>query len=422
MISFMKNIKNFAIYGLSVGSLSNICAMDDWNNLLKDLTNVLAGNDKEAGLDLLNKHIFSAPEKTDGLTNVGCVYYQFFQKKPDSEEKTENLFVLFHGLGQSLEEYSEDIDKLQGNFKADVLLIEYNLNGGKTNTFGDMEKYCNNVAQFITENKFRNGDKVSYNKIIFFGYSLGSFVGNLVRKNFNEINKEKIGKNEITSKYIGYKGIKDLENAGSSFIKTFANNSKIKIEEKNICSIINIAVNGLGILGEFLGGGGGNNISIKNFSDLFKYLLGDEEYNKIKTLTTNALILNDTKGFNKEKVEFNDDLKTKDHCIDLKKDIDSILKVFNSEENKDKDVFLFQVNGGDEVVGNGMKETYTSLTGKEPKKNPNPAKQKDGKEKGDSTPIPPQGGQPQGGQPQGGQPPKQDDKENDPKSGSCYGF
>lgn len=425
MIRFMKNIKNFAIYGSSVGSLSNICAADglfgnlfdnfdlgDLGGKLVGLTDTLGKGDNEAGLRLLNEHIFSKPDNAGKLSNTDGVYYLFFEKEKGEGKKSENLFVLFHGLGQSLDNYDEEeINLLKNKFNADVLLIEYNLNSDKTNTFGDMDEYCKNVANLISGKNYKNN--------IFFGYSLGSFVGNLVRKHFNNINETKINNKEITSKYIGYKGIKDLENAGVSFIETFLGDDNFEITEKSIFNCINTALNFVG-----------KKVSINNFSDLFKYLLGEKEYNEIKTLTNNALILKNTKGFDKEKVAFNDDLETEDHIINLGKDITSILNVFNNEENKDKDVFLFQVNGGDDVVGNGMADTYTSLIGKEPKKNPkNPkAKQKDGKKKtGDSTPVSPKGGQPQGGLPNqqpevpvSGQEP--DNKESDQKSGSCYGF
>jgi len=431
----MKNFKNFAIYGLPVCSLSNICAADameaypdkemdnkemgdmfpmgDLNDLggllgnknnLSDLTNVLTSDDKEAGLKLLNEHIFSEPNNAKDLTNSNSVYYKFSKKKIEDKD-ADTLFVLFHGLGQSLDDYNEEeIKLLQDKFNADILLIEYNLNGEKTNTFGEMEAYCEEVADFIS--------KMNYKNNIFFGYSLGSFVGNLTRQKFNEINEKNINDKEITSKYIGYKGIKDLENAGSSFIKTFTNNSDT---EENICKSINALLN----VGKFMMGH--VDISIKTFSDLFKYLLGDEEFEKIKKLTTNARILKETEGFRKEKVVFNDELnKANGHCINLKDDIEKILEILNKEGNKDKDVFLFQVKGGDEVVGNGMADTYKSLTGKEPehidpKLNPkvNPKDNKD-----EHTPIQQQGGQAQEGQPQGGQ----DTNKGDQKSTSCCGF
>ena len=376
----MKDFKKFAVYGLSVTQLSNICAVDgilgffnnnkegnksslgdlvnnavdlmsgtgliDENikNSLKKLTDVILENDKEKGLNLLNENIFNdvniEKKKLERNKNVFFKY-----RKKEKDKKQETLFVLFHGLGQSLDDYESDIETLQKKFGADVLLIEYNLNGDKTNTFGDMEKYCNDVAQYIKS--------LNYNNYIFFGYSLGSFVGDSVRKHFNEINKEKINSKQITSKYIGYKGIYDLDNAGQSFIKTFIGKS---VDEKTIFIVLNLL---LGVK------------NITSYSDVFKYLLGEEEFNKIKALTTNALILKNTNGFNKDKVVFDENLVTKSHSIDLKNDITPILNVFNNEENKDKDVFLFQIKGGDEVVGKGMECTYNELIGKknvEPKK------------------------------------------------------
>ena len=346
----MKNIKNFAIYGLSVCSLSNICAVN-FVKLLGGLTKALKNNDKTEGLKLLNNYIFSEPENENGLSVYDCVCYRFFKKNQEGEEKTETLFILFHGLGQSLNNYDKkEIDLLKNNFNADVLLIEYNLNGNKTNTFEDMEEYCKKVAKFISTSIYQNN--------IFFGYSLGSFVGNLVRKHFNEINKEKIGNNEITSKYIGYKGIKDLDDAGSSFINMLTGG---RIDVKIILQILSGKNN---LFGDPLNNDEeeNDNIEFKNFSDLFEYLLGKEVYNEIKDLTNNASILEKTFDFDKEKVVFNDKLNKKNgHYISLKDDIATISKAL--KENNDKNVFLFQCKGGDEVVGKGMEETYYSLTG-----------------------------------------------------------
>lgn len=372
----MKNFKNFAIYGLPTCSLSNICAMDEaineamgeaidflnnnlgsknnLGNLLVDLTTALVNKNKKQGLDLLNKHIFNINKNIKNLEKHNNIKYKLCEKEGKTNK---NLLILFHGLGQEIEEYltknkktgKSDIDILQENFDADVLLIEYDFNGDNNNTFDGIDKYCEEVANFIsTELK-------GYDNFTFFGYSLGSFVGNLTRQKFNNIKAE-----NVKSKYIGYKGIKDLENAGVSFIKTFTKDNGIEITEEGICNFINIALSTKKI-------GGGKGISIEKFSDLFEYLLGKDEYNKIKTLTTNALILKNTRGFNKDKVVFNDNLVTKDHNINLENDITPILKVFNSDENKNKDVFLFQCNGGDEIVGKGMEDTYESLTGKKPK-------------------------------------------------------
>lgn len=350
MIMFMKNIKNFAIYGLSVGSLSNICAME-FGVLLVDFKNALESGDKKAGLKFLNKYIFSVPDNADKLENTDGVRYRFSKKNQEGEEKTETLFVLFHGLGQSLNNYSkDDIDLLKNNFNADVLLIEYNLNGNNTNTFEDMGEYCKKVADIISISNYKNN--------IFFGYSLGSFVANLVRKHFNKINEEKIGNNEITSKYIGYKGIKDLDDAGSSFINILTGGH---IDVKIILQILSDKNN---LLGDHLNNDEeeNDNIEFKDCSDVFMHLLGDEEFKKIKELTTNASILKDTFGFVKEKVVFNDELNKKNgHYISLKDDIATISKAL--KENNDKNVFLFQCKGGDEVVGKGMEETYYSLTG-----------------------------------------------------------
>ena len=187
----MKDFKKFAVYGLSVTQLSNICAVDgilgffnnnkegnksslgdlvnnavdlmsgtgliDENikNSLKKLTDVILENDKEKGLNLLNEHIFNdvniEKKKLERNKNVFFKY-----RKKEKDKKQETLFVLFHGLGQSLDDYESDIETLQKKFGADVLLIEYNLNGDKTNTFGDMEKYCNDVAQYIKSLNYNN--------------------------------------------------------------------------------------------------------------------------------------------------------------------------------------------------------------------------------------------------------------------------
>jgi len=385
----MKVIKNIAFYGLPLTSVSNICANEWGMETFGKLTNAALSEDKKDGFDLLNEKLFSKVNKGD-LKKFNNIYFKYYTKdsgeidniednkkieeiKEKNKNKDKNIFILFHGLGQSLDQYDDDINTLKKKFDADILLIEYNLNGEKTNTFADITKYCEEVAGFI--------NSLGYKKNIFFGYSLGSFIGNLTRQKFNKNKVE-----DVKSIYIGYKGIKDLDNAGESFVISFLGEEGTKGENNkeftlNILKTINGLLNIAKAAKNAIDGNidsifGITGIELKTFSDIFKLLLGNEQFNIIKGLTNNATILKNTKGFNIDNVEFCKELNQNNgHYIDLKeknnekddknkdkkKDIDIIYDVLNDENNKNKDVFLFQCPDGDNIVGTGMQDTFNSL-------------------------------------------------------------
>ena len=220
---------------------------------------------------------------------------------------------------------------------ADVLFIEYAMFNDKQNEIRKIIDYCSKVAQFINDNNNKN------KKVTFFGYSLGSFIGSLTRKCYNSIE----GNNSI---YVGYKGIKDLSNASKRIYNSYMKN----IDKKTLESALATA-------NAFL-----TNIETDIFLDpvkLLKKILGENYYDTIERLTNNGIILKNTNGFNKDKVFFKTDGIQEGHNLCDEDIYGTVIGFINNNENKNKNIILTQYEGGDDVVGNGMKDTSDYLKG-----------------------------------------------------------